>query len=229
MPSLRITRLALLLAPLALPAQAPTDTTIAVSITRTSRVLADRAAVLIGVEGASENARDAMARAETAAAAVTEALRKLALPVSIERPVIVMTGDNPALRGFQSSPLPTSRVVRFVIRVLPARLEHLTRILPVAVDAGAKGMVSFAFESSAADSVRRTLVADAAAAARQEAVAAATALGGRVGALLSATTSGGPSFQGPSMVSFDNTFSMSNQSPEVMVSVTLTARYRLLR
>jgi uncharacterized protein YggE len=229
MRSTRVAVLAVILAPLALPAQATTDTTVSVSITRSARVLADRATILIGVEGVSESAREAAARAETSAGAVTEAIRKLAIPVTVERPVTVLTGDNPALRGLPVSQLPTSRLVRLVIRVSAVRPEQLSRLLSAAVEAGAKGAVSFAFESSAVDSVRRVLLADAAGAAKPEAEAVATSLGGHLGALLGATTSGSPMFPASGIISFDNAFGSSNQSPEVSIVVTLTVRYRLLR
>ena len=51
----------------------------------------------------------------------------------------------------------------------------------------------------------------------------------KLGALVDVSTSGSPSFQQPSYLSFDTRFAAQAASPEVVITTQVTVRYRLLR
>lgn len=230
MPGLQKTLLLLVLCPSILFAQGgAADSILSVTVTRSERLAPDRATAFIGVEGTAETAMEAVVRAQSTMQAVLAALAKAGGRPLVGPPLPISIVDNPALRGYPAAQLPPSRVARAVVRVQVNRPEELAQLIAAAIDAGAKGSLSMAFESSATDSVRRLLLREAVAAGQQEAAALASALGGRLGAMVGTSTTGIPSFVQPTMVSFDGSFSSSNGSPDVVVSVTLSLRYRLLR
>lgn len=218
--------LILISAPMPLTGQT-SDSVITINLTRTARVPAERSEAYIGVEGQAETAQESVARATTVMNSVVDTLRRTGL-VEIGAPMAMMVGDNPALRGYPAGQLPPSRVARVVVRVVAARPEALVEAVAVAIDGGAKGVSSFTFESSAADSVRRAMLKEALAAGRLEAELLAREMGGRLGALLGMGTGGGGSFSQPGMVNFEGVYG-TPQSTEVQVTVTLNLRYRLER
>jgi uncharacterized protein YggE len=224
-------RLSLLvvLLPFALPAQTVRDSVISVTTARTARVAPDRAAVFVSVDANAETASEAISRVEAKLESVTDALRGLGSSVESERPLTVSVGPTPSMNGYPSSAVPASSTARAVIRVTVTRMDRLAAAIGAALDAGASNATSPAYESTSSDSVRRERVAEALTAARAEAESVARALGGRLGPLVEATTSALPSFQQPTMLSFDGRFSSPTQAPEVVVMVTAMVRYRLIR
>jgi uncharacterized protein YggE len=99
-----------------------------------------------------------------------------------------------------------------------------------AIAAGAGSSAAPMFEASAADSARRARFTEALAAAKQDAEALATALGGRLGALIEVSTTSAPGPGTSPYINFMNRFEMGGptQSPDVQISATVTARYRFI-
>ena len=215
--------------PLALPAQAARDSVVSVSTTRSARIAPNRASLFVSVEASAETAIEAISRVEAKLKGVTDALKAIGAGVESERPLTFSVGPTPSMNGFPSAALPTSSTARSVIRVSVARMDQLAAVMGAALDAGAANTSSLTFESTVSDSVRRDRASEALAAARLEAEAVARALGGRLGSLVEATTSGGPSFQQPSVLSFDGRFGQPSQAPEIVVTVNVTVRFRLVR
>jgi uncharacterized protein YggE len=81
-------------------------------------------------------------------------------------------------------------VARNAITVRVTQLERIGAIIDAALARGATEVADVAFESSRADSARRVALADASAKARADAEAVARAMGGSLGALLDASTTG---------------------------------------
>lgn len=221
--------LLLALFPLALPAQAARDSVVSVSTTRTARIAPNRASLFVSVEASAETANEALSRVEAKLKGVTDALAALGAGVESERPLTFSVGPTPSMNGFPNPSLPASSTARSVIRVTVTRMDRLAAVMGAAIDAGATNTSTLTFESTVSDSVRRDRAAEALAGARLEAEAIARALGGRLGSLVEATTSGGPSFQQPVMLNFDARFGQPNQAPEIVVTVNATVRYRLVR
>ncbi len=217
------------LLPLSLPAQAARDSVISVSTARSARIAPNRAALFVSIEASAETANEAIARVEAKLKGVTDALKALGAGVENERPLTFSVGPTPSMNGFPSAALPASSTARSVIRVTVTRMDQLAAVMGAALDAGAANTSSLTFESTVSDSVRRDRATEALAATKTEAEAVAKALGGRLGSLVEATTSAGPSFQQPSMLSFDGRFGQPSQAPEIVVTVNVTVRYRLVR
>jgi uncharacterized protein YggE len=131
--------------------------------------------------------------------------------------------------GYPVQPGPPTNVARAAIRVQVTRLDDLARVAAAALGAGAASASSPTFESSAADSVRRSRIAEALAAAKADAQAIATSLDGHVGALVDVSTNAGASFVGPTNLYLDNRFVQNAMAPEITVTTTVTVRYRLVR
>lgn len=219
--------LVLALCPLSIQAQTVRDSVVTVTATRTARIAPDRASFFLSVEGSAETATDAVARAETKLQRVGDALRGVSPRVEFERPLTISVG--PTNRGgYPSAASPLPQTARAVIRVHVARLEQVAPVIAAALEAGAGGTFGMSYESSAADSVRRERTAQAIAGAREEAAAVARALGVRLGGLADVSVGGGPIFQTPSSFNFDVGFSQSTPAPEVIVTSSVTLRYRLI-
>jgi len=227
---MRLRFLALVLLPLRLPAQAVRDSMITVTASRQSKVAPDRASFYLVVEGTAETPTDAIARVDTKLKAVSEALKALGSRVTLDPPVAYGVGPSPTPNGYPGVASPATNLARSVIRVQLSRPEQIANVVAAAISAGAATSSSLAFESSVADSVRRTRIGDALNVARLEAEAIATALGAKLGVLVGVTASGAQfGFQGPSFLSFDNRFGQQATAPEVTITTTVTVQYRLVR
>ena len=222
--------LALALLPVSLLAQTPRDSIISVSASRTTRIAPDRASFYLIVEGTAETPADAITRVETKVKAVTEALKGLGSRVKLDPPIAYGVGPTPALNGYPGVAAPATNLARSVIRVQLDHPEQTAPVVAAALAAGAASSSSLAFESTAADSVRRARIADALSVARSDAEAIGASLGARLGALVSVTTTGGPfGFQQSSTLNFDNRFGQQAQTPDIVVTTTVTVQYRLVR
>lgn len=222
--------LLLALLPLPLCAQTPRDSIISVSASRTTRVPPDRASFYVIVEGTAETPADAITRVDAKLKTVTEALKGFGSRVRLDQPIAYGVGPSPALNGYPGVAAPATNLARSVIRVQLDRPEQTAQIVAAAISAGAASSSSLTFESSSADSVRRTRISEALAVARLDAEAVATSLGGRLGALVGVTTTGGPfGFQAPSVLNFDNRFGQQAQTPDIIVTTTVTVQYRIVR
>jgi uncharacterized protein YggE len=220
----------LLLIPAVIDAQTTRDSVIAVNATRTVRVVPDRASLFVTVEGTAETSRDALARADTKLVAVLAALRALGDGVELGTAVAFSVAPTPGNRGFPGAPSTSTLTARTAVRVTVSRLAQLARTFAAASDAGAASTSALTFEFSAADSVRRAEVAAALVTARQEAEAIASALGGRIGGIVDiSTTSSDRGFQQPAMLPMEGMMGQPVYAPEVMLSVSVTARFRIVR
>jgi uncharacterized protein len=216
--------------PLTLSAQIARDSVISTSVTRTARLAPDRASLFLSVEGTAETAREAVARADAKVTTVRDALSRVPAGSEVGPAVSFSVGPTQTMRGFPSPPVAPSYSARAAVRLHVARLSTLAITVAAALDAGAAQVTMPVFESSQADSVRRAIIAEAISSARRDAEAIAVGLGGRLGALVDVTTSGsdrGPPV--PNVFGFDGGYSGPSIAPDVVITVTLTVRYRLVR
>ena len=183
------------------------------------------------VEGTAETAADAVARVETKLKGVTDALRGFAARVEVDRPIAFSVGPTPSPNGFPVSQGPVTNTARSLIRVSTSRTDQISGLVAAAIGAGAANSSSLTFESSVADSVRRTRITEALNSAKGDAEALAHALGGHLGAVVDVgSNGGGPTFSQPTYIVFDNRFSGGQaNAPEVVITTSVTVRYRLLR
>jgi uncharacterized protein YggE len=227
----RLRYLLLAAVPVTLNAQVVRDSIITVTASRTARIAADRASLYVTLEGTAETATDAIARVDTKIKGVTDALKALGARVVFEPPIAYSVGPTPAPNGFPGVATPASNLARTVIRVNVSGSEHLAHIIAAVLGAGAVSTSSVTFEATAADSVRRTRMAEALAVARLDAAAIAASLGGQLGALVDVSTTGNllTGFQQPTVLNFDNRFGQQSMAPEVAITTNVTVRYRLVR
>lgn len=228
--------LAALLLPAALPAQVrlepDTAPRIVVSVTRTTRIVPDRASLYATVEGSAETPADAMRRVQQKLDAVLGAVR--ALGARVDPPVAVPYGIVPAPTsgGFGQPASGLPYIARYAVKLLPRQLDQLQEVAAAAIAAGATSTSNLVFESSAADSVRRALTADAVRQAQRDADLMAESLGGRRGALVDVTL-GATQFSGfqTNTIAFTSRFDGGAPAglPEVPVTSSVTVRYRLAR
>jgi uncharacterized protein YggE len=222
----------LLALPLTLQAQVVSrDSVISVNASRLTRLTADRATFYVTIEGTAETANDAVARVETKVKAVGDALKGFGNRVTVDAPIGYTVGPTPAPQGYPGVASPPSNLARSVIRVtLGGGVEQLSRVISLALAAGASGTSPASFEASGADAARRAKLAESIAAAKTDAEALAAALGGKLGALVDVSTTGGPNFQQPPTLAFDQRFGGGQTfAPEVQISTNVTVRYRLIR
>lgn len=227
---MRALLLSLLLVASIADAQQPRDSVLTVSITRAVRLVPDHATMFVTVEGTAETSTDALARADGKLANVLSALRALGASVVVGTPIPFSVAPTPNSRGFPGAPAATTITARTAFRVAVARIDHLARAFAAASDAGAASTGALVFESSAADSARRVEVAAALVMARREADVMAAGLGGRIGGLVEVSSSSvDRSFMQPATLPMDANMSFPLQAPEVVFSVTVTARFRMVR
>jgi uncharacterized protein YggE len=226
---MRLRLLLLTLVPFSLQAQAVRDSVLTVTASRTTRIAADRSSFYVIVEGTAETAPDAVARVDTKLKAVSDAIKGFGARVEADHPIAYAVGPTPPPNGYPVSTAPATNLARSLIRVQLNRPDQIAQLIAAALAAGASNTTTLAFESSLADSVRRTRIADVLAVARSDAEAMAQALGGHLGAFVDATTSGGQGFQQPASLSFDSRFGMQAPAPEIPITTTVTVRFRLVR
>ncbi len=222
--------LLLALLPLQLPAQAVRDSIISVSASRTSRIAPDRASFYVIVEGTAETPTDAISRVDIKLKAVADALKALGSRVTLDSPIAYGVGATPAPNGYPGVATPATNLARSVMRVQLSRPDQVANVVAVAIGAGASSSSSLTFESSVADSVRRARVGEALTVAHLDAESMASSLGGRLGALVSASTNGGAfGFQQPTQLIFDNRFGQQAPAPDLSITTTVTVQYHLIR
>ena len=227
-------RFALLVAavlPVAVQAQQTIrDSTISVSATKVTRIAPDRASMYVLVEGSAETPADAVTRVETKLKAVTDALRGVGQRAEVDRAITYSVGPAPQPNMYPAPTVPTSNVSRAVIRVTMTGVDQVARVAAAALAAGASGISTVTYESSVADSVRRSRMTDALAVARADAQALATALEAKLGGLVEvSSTAGNIGFAGPNVLNFETRFMGPTQVPEVAITTSITVRYRLMR
>jgi hypothetical protein len=207
-----------------------TEPRIVVTATRTARIAPDKATIYITVEGSGETPAEAAQRGGQKLQAVTAAVQSYGARDAI---VSLPYGVSPApnMNGFPGSSSQSSFVARYVIRVQPTRVDQVTALAVAAIAAGASATSPPAFEATGADSARRQRYAEALTQARRDAEALATALGGRLGPVVEASSNTGPVFSNNSnFVNFVNRYEYAGpvQPPDVVVTANVTVRYRFI-
>jgi uncharacterized protein YggE len=205
---------------------------IVVTATRVTRMAPDRFALYVTVEGAGETPAEAAQRGAQKLQAVTTALQ----PFSAGRDAIISVpyGVSPApnVNGFPGSSSQTSFIARYVLRVQPSRVDQITPLAVAAIAAGASSASPPTFEATGADSARRQRYGEALTQARRDAEALAAALGGRLGPVIEVSSNSGPpaSRGSPDYLSFVGGYEFRGpvQPPDVVVSATVTVRYRFI-
>ena len=208
--------------------QSDSGPVIVASATRTARLAADRAGVFASVEVTAESATEAVQRGDRKVHDVVDAAGKLGLAGQTVSAAISLT-PGAGISPYQPYPAagPGLFTSRYVVRVLEVRLDQLGALGAALVTAGASNASVSFFEVSAADSARRGLRAEAVDEARRDAEALAVSLGGRLGALLEATSSSAPVPATTTFVTFQPTGGPT-QAPDVLVSASATLRFRFV-
>jgi uncharacterized protein YggE len=203
---------------------------IVVTATRTTRLAPDRAALYITVEGSGETPTEASRRAAQKLQTVTTAIQPFGGDAIVSVPYGVAPAPN--INGFPGASSQTSFIARYMLRVQPSRIDQITPLAVAAIAAGASSATPPTFEASGADSARRQRYGEALMQARRDAETLATALGGRLGAVIEVSTNNGErDFPGSSgFVNFINGYEFRGpvQPPEIVVSATVTVRYRFI-
>jgi hypothetical protein len=152
------------------------------------RVVPDRATVTLAVETKGATAAAVASQNARTQRQVLDTLRTLGFGENEVSTLRYNVGPN-------YEPTPTGRrqlgyIARNAITVRLTDLERIGAVIDAGLARGATQVQDVAFESSRADSARRVALAAASAEARADAEAVARAMGGSLGPLLDATTSG---------------------------------------
>ena len=208
-----------------------TEPRIVVTATRSTRIQPDRATLYVMIEGSGESPADAAQRGAQKVQAVTAALQPFASGKDALTAVPYGVAPAANLNGYPGSPSQTSFLARFAIRIQLPRIDQITPLAVAAIAAGASSTSPPTFESTATDSVRRLRYAEALSQAQRDAETLASALGGRLGPVLevSSNTAGNQSFS-QGYFSLVSRYEMSGpiQPPDVVVTATVTVRYRFV-
>ncbi|MES2524232.1 MAG: SIMPL domain-containing protein [Gemmatimonadota bacterium] len=206
------------------------DSVITTSASRQVRVAPDRASLYLVIDGTAETAADAIARLDVKLTAVGDAARKFASRVVVERPLPMGVSFANQQSGFPQLPGQSAHVARAVMRVQVSQLDHLSPFIAAMLASGASSVTGLSFELTAADSVRRARSAEALQAATGDATALATAMGGRLGALLDVSMSSNANFFQSPQINLDPRYNISQGiAPDVQVQASVTVRYRIVR
>jgi len=217
-------------------AQAPTVTLddgvprVVASATKSARIAPDRVTFFAIVEGGAESAPEAAQRAERKLQAINEAVKQLGgrAEVLSTTPYGVMPAPN--LNGYPGQSTTNPFVARYIMRIQSTRVDQLMGASSALISAGASSISPPQFEATASDSVRRAKFSDAIAQARADAEVLASGMGMRLGALIEVSGTGPVPFQGinSQFINLGRGFDMGpSQPPEVVVTATVTVRYRL--
>ena len=201
------------------------------TVTRTTRIAPDRVTLYLMIEGSGESPAEASQRASQKLQAVTGAVQQFASGRDAISTVPYGVSPSQSLPGYPGSSSQTSFLARYVVRVQPSRVDQTTSLTAAAIAAGASASSPPLFEATSADSVRRVRYAEALSQARRDAESIAAALGGHLGAVIEVSSTGGFNQAGnSSYVSFMNRYEFAGpvQPPEVVVTATVTVRYRFV-
>lgn len=228
----RVVVLSLIMAslPTLVAAQAGGDSIITVTSMRSIQVAPDAASLYVTVEGTAETSGAALALAESKLASVLDALRGVGSGIKLGPPIVYSVGPTPGPRDYPGAPAVGTLTARTAVRVDVNSLADLARVYTAATDAGAAGLSSPSFSSSAVDSVSRAEVGEAIARANEEAAAIAAALGGRISGAVSVSRSGNQRpFMQPTTLPPNSNFGQPLFAPEIDVNVSVTVRFRFVR
>jgi len=164
----------------------PAPRPIVVTVTRSVTVPPDYAVLHITVRIRDPDAARAGEQHAATATRVRAALRDLGFPA--ESLATVSYTLNPE---YDQQRRPTAYAVMSTIEARQHDLARVGRVIDAALGAGANGIANLSFRSTRQEAARLDAIAQAVEAGRQEAEVIARAAGGRLGALLEASTDGG--------------------------------------
>ncbi|MEP6778557.1 MAG: SIMPL domain-containing protein [Gemmatimonadaceae bacterium] len=218
--------------PIAAQAQAvaPRDTTVSASVSRTARATADRVTMYAAVEGIAETPQAALDRLQVKLKAVGDSVHRVAPAILLDRPIsygvtLAQTNSYPPPQG----PLYSARAG---LKMTLSRMSDMSLAQAAAITAGAVTVGGYSFESMAVDSIWHVKLIEAVQMSHDMAEASAKAAGFQLGSLISINTNGGPqnqNFGQLPQLSFDPRNYQQYAAPEINVTITVSASYRLVR
>jgi uncharacterized protein YggE len=204
-----------------------TDTTVSVTHSRATRTVATGATVYVVIDGTAETTAAALSRVNEKLKAVSDTLARFGTRVHVDAPIPYKVGIN-SQPGYPPASS-TGYIAYTLLRVDVARISDFGTVQAAALGAGAASITGVTFGSSAADSLWRSNVGAATAAAHATAEMLAATQGKRLGELLDMSANRSANdYQGGSGISLDPRSSGYGGAPEIMVSTNVSVRYRLL-
>ncbi len=197
-----------------------------------ARIAPDRATLTLVVQTKGATAASVAAENARVQRRVLDTLRTLGYTENEVSTLRYNVGPNYEPAGREMRQL--GYVARNAITVRVTQLDRIGAIIDAALARGATQVAGVAFESSRADSARRTALAEASAEARADAEAVARAMGGSLGALLDARTGGDrPMLERLSRIESDfagrSVEAITQITPAaIVVRATVVARWRLV-
>jgi uncharacterized protein YggE len=193
---------------------------IVVSGTGTVTLSPDYAVVQVSVVTRSDQASQAGSENARLMSAVRAALKSLLRVPDDSLPTVAYSVDTEYDRG-----RPNGYQARSVLEAKTS-LTQVGAAIDAALAAGATNISELRFESTKRESARLEALARAVQSAHREAEAIARASGGRLGALINASTTGPVAFAGPQMRAAMASSAETNIAPPSLeVSATVTARW----
>ncbi len=188
-----------------------------------------RALVRLAIETRANNAAAASSQAGQKVKAVREAIRGLGYPLDSIRTVgftVTPTYD------YQRGQKPVDYRGFATIELNVRNLEKVAAVMDTALATGVTQVPDVSFDSDSVQSARGQAIAKAMAAAKADAEATARAAGGRLGKLLSASTSGGgyprPMMEMRAQAQFKEAGGAPDVNRDVVINVTVQARWEFV-
>lgn len=222
LPMIRFAMLALLLPGARADAQVR-DSIISASAHRTWTLPPDRAVVHVSVADSGATAAQAITKLQAHVPDVVAALSRLR--VRLEPPVMLTTTQERDYNARAGTPLPY--IARSSIKAHVESLDSLPHFFSAVFEAGAS-IGSITFQSSSADSIRQARLPIVIAAAKAEAATIALAFGGRLGALIDVSVTGGAGHVRSPTISTSSMQFVGIAAPQVEAPSGVTVRYQLL-
>lgn len=196
------------------------------------RAAPDRVMVHFSVETRAPSAAAAASANATAVQSVRSALRQ-ARTDSLAPMLSYRVGpeySRPRPTDEDQEPKIIGYLARTIVAARPPRIEDAGRAIDAALAAGATGVASLTFESSAVPETRNDAIAEAAVMARREAEVLARAMGGSLGPMIWSSTTGAPVMYqtANSSVMYRRMEGMDMVPSDIVVRVVVNARWRFI-
>lgn len=194
---------------------------IATSASADVSVPAYKARFTVGAIARADKAKDAGARVAAATNSVRDALVKLGL----DRNSLSSAGYSVGLEDTSGGRQPKTYVASSLLNVELTNLDQLGAVVDTALAAGATEVSEIQFLPKDADAARAEALTIALGQARHDAEAVAKAAGGRLGALIVASTDGGRASGLYAAVSLQRGAGTTISAPDVKVSASVQAEW----
>jgi uncharacterized protein YggE len=194
------------------------------------RIPPDRATVMLLVESRALEASASATSNARAVQSVRDSLRRLGLDSAVTTASYNVNPEfAPPRPENRETPRQIGFVARTILRVQLSRIDHVGRVIDAALASGGAGIQGVFFESSTSQAARREALTLAAAAARQDAEALAQSLGGRLGPLVSSSTSnfGSPAYRIPVRADMSG-YSTQIAANEIVVTGVVSTRWKFI-